>query len=268
MDYIEAIKNRRSVRTFDKNKGMEESLLNVIKEFMNNQNNPFGINIEWKLLDASEYNLSSPVIVGEKYYIAGKLKKNELAEIAFGYEFEEIILYLTSIGIGTTWIAGTMQRNIFEKAMELKEDELMPCVSPIGYPSNKLSLREKLMRKGIKADSRLDFNNLFFKNNFNDNLDKEELDKYEDILNLVRIAPSAVNKQPWRILIDKNLIHFYKKPSLKNDRGFDVQKIDIGIAMNHFVQGLKNKKMDYEFINSNPNIVIDDLEYIYTIKIK
>ena len=268
MNYIEAIFKRRSVRTFDKNKKLDESLISEINDFINNQTNPFKLKIEWKILKKDEYDLSSPVIVGEDSYILGKLKKAPFAEEAFGYEFEEIILFLTSKGLGTTWIAGTMPREKFEAAINLKEDELMPCVSPIGYPSNKLSLREKLMRKGIKADTREDFNNLFFSKSFDNKLNEEELNKYKDILELVRIAPSAVNKQPWRIIIDNNLIHFYKKPLIKNNRAFDVEKVDLGIAMNHFVQGLKNKGLEYEFNISNPNIESNDCEYIATIIIK
>lgn len=268
MNYIEAIKERKSVRTFDKNKKIDEALLNEIKEYINNSSNPFNLKIEWRLLNCEEFNLSSPVIVGENWYIGGKLKKEPLFELAFGFEFEEIVLFLQTKNIGTTWMAGTLSRDIFEKAMDLNDDEVMPCVSPIGYKANKLSLREKLMRKGIKADSRLDFNELFFSKDFKHSLNEEELNKYKDILELVRIAPSAVNKQPWRILIDGNNIHFYKKASIKNDRGFDVQKVDMGIAMNHFIQGLKNKNLNYEFSFVDPNLESNDLEYIASIIVK
>ena len=52
---------------------------------------------------------------------------------------------------------------------------------------------------------------------------------------MVRLAPSAVNRQPWRILVDQNCVHFY----LKRTKGFnggkiDMQKIDMGIALCHF----------------------------------
>ena len=133
MNYIDAIKERKSVRTFNKNKAIEPSLLEEIKEFMNKQTNPYGLKIEWFLLNSEEYNLSSPVIVGEKYYIIGKIEKVDHAEEAFGYEFEEIILFLKTKGLGTTWMAGTFPREDFEKVINLKENEIMPCVTPIGY---------------------------------------------------------------------------------------------------------------------------------------
>lgn len=269
MNYIEAIKNRKSVRTFDKNKNIDSALLNEIKEFMNNVTNPYGLKIEWFLLNSDEYKLSSPVIVGEKYYILGKMKKELNAEEAFGYELEEIVLYLKTLDLGTTWMAGTFSRSLFEKAINLNSDEIMPCVTPIGYKAAKMSIREKLMRRGIKADTRLEFNDLFFKNDFNTKLDNDDLDKYKDILELVRIAPSAVNKQPWRILLCDNKFYFYKAPSKGFDRdGFDVQKIDLGIALNHFMHGLNEKGIDYEFEISNPDFNVESFEYIATIILK
>lgn len=269
MNYIEAISKRRSVRTFDKNKKLSDELLQEINEFILKQTNPFNLKIEWKILNKDEYDLSSPVIVGEDYYILGKIKKAPFAEEAFGYEFEEIVLFLTTKNLGTTWMAGTLPREVFEKAIDLKNGEVMPCVSPIGFINKKMSLREKLMRKGIKADTRLNFNDLFFSKDFNTSLSGDELNKFKDILELVRIAPSAVNKQPWRILIDGNNIHFYKASSKGfKGEGLDIQKVDIGIAMNHFVQGLKNQNIDYEFKIEKPNIESFDLEYIATIILK
>jgi len=269
MKIIDAVENRRSVRTFDIKKELNKEVIEDIKEFADKQTNPYNLMIEWKILERNANKLSSPVLSGERYYIVGKMKKDLHAEEAFGYEFEEIILYLTTLGIGTTWMAGTMHRADFEKAVELKDDEIMPCVSPLGYPNKKMSLKEKLMRKGIKADTRKDFNELFFSKNFNTFVEGEELNKYKDILNLVRLAPSAVNKQPWRLLIDGNNIHFYKMPSkgFKGD-GVDIQKVDIGIAMNHFIQGLKEKGIDYSFNFDNPNIECGECEYISTIIVK
>ena len=71
-------------------------------------------------------------------FIAGKMKKQKHAEEAFGFTFERIVLFATDLGIGTTWIAGTMDRKGFEKAIGLKEDEVMPCISPLGYPAERM----------------------------------------------------------------------------------------------------------------------------------
>lgn len=269
MRIIEAVEKRRSVRTFDSKKELSSDLIKEIEEFVNKQTNPYNLKIEWSILEKNASKLFSPVIAGESYYIIGKMKKAPHAEEAFGYEFEEIVLYLTTLGVGTTWMAGTMPRADFEKAVDLKDDEIMPCVSPLGYPSKRMSIKEKLMRKGIKADTRIDFDELFFSKNFSTPLAGDELNKFKDLLELVRKGPSAVNKQPWRVLVDGNNVHFYKKASKGfNGEGVDIQKVDIGIAMNHFVQGLKEKGLAYEFCFENPNIEFGECQYISTIVLK
>ena len=85
-----------------------------------------------------------------------------------------LVLYAQSLGIGTVWLGGTMNRAAYEQAMELSADEIMPCASPLGYPAKRMSLREGTMRKAIKADERLPFEELFFDGDFKTPLTKEE----------------------------------------------------------------------------------------------
>ena len=86
MTVTEAVKNRRSVRTFD-GRALDPADAGKIMDFAGQADNPYGISIEWKLLDAKEHGLSSPVIVGTDMYIAGKMRRVPHAEEAFGYSF-------------------------------------------------------------------------------------------------------------------------------------------------------------------------------------
>jgi hypothetical protein len=94
---IETIKNRVSVRTFDKS-AVSESVINKIKDYINQVDNPFNVPIEFQILDAKKYGLSSPVIIGADTYVAAKYKKVPRAEIAFGYAFEKFIFNLIGSG--------------------------------------------------------------------------------------------------------------------------------------------------------------------------
>lgn len=234
MKTMEIISARRSVRTFSGEPLKEEDARKILT-FAEKAENPYHLPITWVLLDREKTGLSSPVIVGEDRYIAGKMLRAPHAEEAFGYSFEKIVLYAQSLGVGTTWIAGTMDRASFENAVGLAPDEVMPCVSPLGYPAKKMSLRESMMRRGVKADSRLPFNELFFKGSFNRSASFEEAGKWREALDAVRLAPSAVNKQPWRAVICGDRVHFYEKRSkMRPDDEWDIQKIDMGIALCHF----------------------------------
>ncbi len=263
MSIIDVIRARRSVRSFDKRQLSSEDAEKIMN-FAKTADNPYGIVIEWYLLNADRDNVSSVVISNCDTYIAGKMKKLPHSEEAFGYSFEHIVLYAQSLGIGTTWIAGTMDRKAFENAVDLQNDEVMPCVSPLGYPASKMSFRETMMRKGVKADSRYDFEKLFFKDGWDKPLSRDEAGELGDVLEAVRLGPSAVNKQPWRIVICGNEAHFYKTG---NSSDWDIQKVDLGIAMCHFVKVMQEKGIDVTFEINDPKLPdSEEVTYIASYK--
>ena len=117
MKALETIRSRRSVRTFDGNALRPEDAKKIM-DFAEKVENPYDIPIAWRILEAKKYGLNSPVIVGTDVYLAGKMLRIPHAEEAFGYSFEKVVLFSESLGVGTTWIAGTMNRDAFEQAMD------------------------------------------------------------------------------------------------------------------------------------------------------
>lgn len=270
MNIIEAIRSRRSVRTFDGTALRPEDAEKIL-DFAGKADNPYNIPVTWKLLNAKEHDLKSPVIVGTDIYIAGKMNRVPHAEEAFGYSFERIVLFAESIGVGTTWIAGTMNREAFEQAMAVTGDEVMPCVSPLGYPARSMSLRETMMRKGIKADSRFSFGELFYDGSLDRPLTEEKAGKLQDVLAAVRLAPSAVNKQPWRVVVCGGKAHFYEKPSkgYVSKDGWDLQKIDMGIALCHFDLAAAECGLEVSLEINDPGIKVpEDTQYLATYTVR
>ena len=269
MEILDVIRKRRSVRTFDGAPLKEEDAQKILR-FAESVENPYDLPIAWKLLDAGKEGLTSPVIVGANVFIAGKLRRVPHAEEAFGYTFEKIVLFAESLGVGTTWIAGTMNRDAFERAVSLGDGEAMPCVSPLGYPAKKMSFRETLMRKGVKADVRLEFGKLFFDGGFDVPLTEEKAGSLNAALEAVRLAPSAVNKQPWRVVVDGNDVRFYEKHNrgFVSDDGWDIQKIDLGIALCHFELAAKASGLSVSFAIADPGIpTAEDTEYVGTFRV-
>ena len=242
-ELLNIIKSRKSVRSFD-GKPLSAEDRNKLEQYMEAIANPFGVPVRFVLLDAKGNGLSSPVLTGETMYVAGIVKKGNYADVAFGFSLEKLVLYAWSLGIGTTWIGGTMKRELFEQAAGVSDDEMMPCMSPLGYPAKKHSVKETLMRKGVGADSRLSTDKLFFDRTWSVPLNAEDSDELCDLMEMVRWAPSAVNKQPWRIIAADGSFHFYEK----QDKGYvsektgDLQKVDVGIALCHFVSGMESQK--------------------------
>lgn len=263
----ELVKARRSVRTFDKRKVSDDDIQKLF-DFMTEAKDPYDIPVKFKLLDAKRRDLKCPVVSGTSLFVGIKVQRVPHAEEAVGYWFEQLVLYAQSIGIGTVWIGGTMDRAGFEKAVELEDNEIMPIISPLGYTAEKMSVREVMMRKGIKADSREAFEALFFDGSFDTPLTEEKAGKLAPLLENVRLAPSAVNKQPWRIIVDGNNVHFYLKhgKNFVSEKVGDMQKIDMGIALCHFALSAEEAGIAVKFCTDDPGIETD-MEYIASYKI-
>lgn len=264
--YSELVRERRSVRTFD-GQGISSEVLEQLKTFAESCGNPYGIPMEYRFLNAKEHGLKSPVIAGTEEYVAVKLKRVPHFEEALGYAMEQFVLDAWSVGIGTTWIGGTMDRQAFEKAMDLSEDEIMPCVSPIGHAAKRMSIKETVMRKGVGADRRKAFEELFCIDDFDRPMKEDEAGELLLPLQMVRWAPSAVNKQPWRVVVTGSDVHFYmaKGKGFESSSVGNMQKIDMGIALCHFALGTEEAGLDVEFEINDPGIPVPEkTEYIAT----
>ena len=256
------IRQRKSIRTFD-GQPLSVEDRSALETYTASPTNPFSVPITFRLLDVKEYGLSSPVIVGADTYLAAKVEKVPNFEIAYGYSFEKVCLYALSRGIGTVMLAASLSRAAFEKAMAVKDGEVMPVASPVGYPAEKKSIRESLMRKGLKADARKPFDQLFFEGDFSHSL--PQADFYAKALEMARWAPSAGNGQPWRAVVDGDSVHFYEAKSMKNSPLGDIQKVDVGIALAHFDMTLEEEGVRVAYSFSDPGIPTpENTHYIVT----
>lgn len=265
----EAVTSRYSVRTFEK-KAVDKETRDKLLAYVYTTENPFGPNIRVQFIEketaANGEKLGTyGVIKGAKLYIGVTVADKPYAAEAVGYEFERLVLYAASLGLGTCWLGGTFNRSAFTEAMEIKEGELFPILSPLGYPSDKKSLTEKLMRRSIKADDRLPWSELFFAGDFDTPITEEYIGSYRFPLEMLRLAPSAVNKQPWRVLVCDNAVHFFKKSGIASELGsLDMQRIDLGIAMCHFDLAAQDSGLRGHFEIKSPDIHASDLQYIAT----
>ena len=113
------------------------------------------------------------------------------------------------------------------------------------------------MRKGIKADARLPFETLFYSGSFDTPLVSEAAGTLFDALEAVRLGPSAVNKQPWRAVICGDRVHFYEtRGKVRVNVDWDIQRIDIGIAMCHFALAAEECHIPISFLLEDPGLAV------------
>lgn len=238
---VDTIQTRHSVRTYERKPLLpldREALLMCMKQL----DNPFDVPvhtyiIERKLNTDGEKLGTYGVIKGASTFLGVSIPDMELAPLAAGYEFENLILSATHMGLGTVWLAATFNRDSFASAMKIPKDERFPAIAPVGYPAAKRSLTENLMRSTMKSSSRKEWTDLFFQADFHTPLTDEMAGAYAQALEMVRLAPSAKNAQPWRVRKTENAYHFYAdyKPGFSKGEEM-IKQVDLGIALSHFHQ--------------------------------
>ncbi|MDY0235765.1 MAG: nitroreductase family protein [Gudongella sp.] len=238
---FEIIKTRKSVRSY-LDKEIEEDELKKIMRDINKFQGPFRDEVRFELIIDDKVSLNEAklgtygIIQGAKYYLAVIATRDKECLFELGYATERAILYLTDRNLGTCWMGGTFERANFANKVELKEGEYLPVVVPFGYIKDKQSIKDKMIRMSAGSDKRTDWGGVFFNEEFGKPLHPNDAGLYKSALEAVRVAPSASNKQPWRVIKKGNDYEFYLNPTpgYGDKLGFNIQEVDIGIAMCHF----------------------------------
>lgn len=260
----EAVRKRYSVRNYA-DTPVSDEVRASLEAFVRTLDNPFGPKINFHFLDIAasvggEKLGTYGVIKGARNYVGTTLRLGPLALEALGYEFETLVLYLASLDIGACWLGGTFDRQGFAEAMQIGDGEVFPIISPYGYAAEKKHLKELAMRKVIQADQRKEWDQLFFDGRFDRPLTQEAAGEYGKALEMVRLGPSASNKQPWRILRQNGAWHFYeaKSPGYSVAFPYDIQQIDLGIAAAHFHLAVLEDGLAGRFTQAEPEIELPD----------
>jgi nitroreductase len=176
------------------------------------------------------------MIWGARTYLTGAVEENRCALEDFGYLFELLVLKATDLDLGTCWLGGNFTRDRFAKAIRLGEEEILPAVSPIGVPTKTRSILDLVIRWGAGSKQRKSWADLFFDVESKTPLSEERAGVFATALEMLRLAPSASNRQPWRCLLQDGFIHLYLQrfPGYRSVTPTDLQRVDMGIAMSHF----------------------------------
>jgi len=207
---------------------------------------PFAGSVRFDLVDVAGNDYRTPrrlgtygVIRGARWFIVGAVRKAQRAMEDFGYLMEAAILGVTDLGLGTCWLGGTFNRTDYGRRIHVRPDETVPAISPVGYPAEKRGITDRIIRWSAGSNKRKAPEELFFEKDFSHPVNDINALPGTVAFQAVRMAPSASNLQPWRLLIEPNggTVHFFLTRSRGYDRlirAADLQRIDMGIAMCHF----------------------------------
>ncbi len=275
---IETMQRRRSCRTYRKGTLDERSRALLEDEIARATRGPFGSDMRLSLVAANGDDAAAlkglgtyGMIKNPAGFIIGALRESPSCFEDFGYAMESIVLGATAAGLGTCWLGGTFKRSRFAERMALAEDEIIPAVVSFGAPADRRAL-ESIVRSFAGSDHRQPWGALFKDGDFSAPL-PEAAGPYRVPLEMVRIAPSASNRQPWRVVADRDgrAFHFYLQRSKgykeRNHAFFgivDMQRIDMGIAMCHFELAATEAGLRGRWAIRDPGIAPLPVDCFYT----
>lgn len=243
MDIIQAMKERRSVRSFN-GQPLNKEMVSALKKAIEESYTLFGGNLTIRLKEfdlKGEFKPSTyGVIKGASDFFLMGIGEDEDSALSAGFQFEQVVLKAWQLGLGTCWIAGTYKGSQFDIGEKWPDGESLKIICPVGIPE-KPRLMERVMRFTVGSDNRKPFGDLFFEDAFKKSLNPEN--KFAESLQMLRLAPSSTNSQPWRVLVDGNKVMFYYKFK------YPVTTIiDCGIGICHFYETEKFNHFNGSFV--------------------
>jgi hypothetical protein len=277
---VDLIKNRYSCRSYLPEVILQEKQNKINAFFEANSTGPTGSKVRFLLAAATENNREEikglgtyGTIKGATGFILGVVGPGVKNLEDFGYLMEKILLFFTDLDLGTVWLGGFFTRSTFAKKIGVDANEILPAVAATGIPDES-SRKKDFFRKTAGSDRRFSWEHLFFDRDFGASLSKSAAQKYALPLEMLRLSPSASNKQPWRVIRDpgNNAWQFYVQRTPGYAGGFagkmvgiaDLQRVDLGIGMCHFELTCKEQGLSGKWTVADPGIDKPDhlTEYI------
>lgn len=147
-----------------------------------------------------------------------------------GYVGEAFVLEATALGLGTCWVSGFFRPAAAAGHIPLEPGERILAVTPVDEALRALTFEEKTMKAFVKASSRRPLESLILSGEANEAWQRRALEA-------ARLAPSAVNRQPWRFRLEPGLIAVAADGD--TSAGGDAKRLDCGIAMLHLELGAR-----------------------------
>lgn len=143
------------------------------------------------------------------------------AQQHIGYVGEACVLQATSLALDTCWVGGFFSRRKVGRLVELRAEDSVVAVSPVGHAIGGLSRNERLMRQ-MAPHGRKPIEEIAV------GLNGTWPTWAQSAVECARIAPSATNRQPWRFRMEDGCLVVSKT---RGEIPSVTKALDCGIAM-------------------------------------
>lgn len=255
MELYDAIFYRKTIKSYS-NKMIKRPLLEEIKRLCGNitylNNN---LNIKAHLIERGHlihFLLGKESGIKAPHYIIITSNKGEDYLQNIGFAIEKLILELTCLGIGTSWLKCELKREDIKEFIQLDEidseydEDIEIDENQIEYPMSLLAIGypdeyDSLFRKSKRSYERKKIKHIC----------KEFNPKWKDALEAVRVAPSILNKQPWLLKQVPDGLDLYECIQHKRLKIDNENKISMGAALSHFDIYCRANNLDVRYIKKN-----------------
>jgi len=242
----EAIFKRKSIRNYD-SAPIDQNLLKQISDNLDSLNPMLtGIKTEFTIISPNQ--VTRKLRINAPHYIAAFAEVKDLYKVNIGYMLQQMDLYFSANGLGSCWLG------IPQPTKEVKDSSNLEFIILMSFGKPK----ETLYRISASEFKRQSLSEI------------TDIENAEELLDPVRLAPSAINLQNWYFTGNKNEIHAYSAKSgvLRNIVGGSYYPINMGIALCHLQlsaerNGLKTK---FVFDSSKVKSPPKNLEYVATLQ--
>lgn len=216
MNLYQMIFKRRSIRKYKKEE-VPEQLLSDILAFAGcvaSLNESIKVSLEIKDNREGQYKAKGLWKVEAPYYLVLHSELKDGYAMNAGYILEPVLLYMTGKGLGTCYQGATH--------LQIPSPDGLSQVAVVtfGYPKS-------LLYRDPATAKRLPLKELcVFKEEVNDTV--------KNLLKAVRLAPSAMNQQPWRFIVYHDRIYIFScKEFFPAASATAMRDLGIGIMLSH-----------------------------------
>lgn len=235
----EMIYKRKSFRSYT-DEAVDEATIQKIKVFTDTLKPLYpNIKVRSEIVGKESVRSIFPWVTPQMIAVFSEETEGALENVGFMYQ--QLDLYIQSLGLGVCWLGGGKLRK--QTVAEIVGDENLKCMMLFSFGHTK----GETLRSDVAE--------------FKRKILSEISDQADERLEPARLAPSSTNSQPWYFTHEGNVVHAYC-----NLRGLlrakilgELNRIDMGIALAHMY--IANPDT-FQFFKTDEVTLVKDCDYI------